>query len=195
MSVIRNNIILKLMENNANNNGSNMTEGKKATMWIIIGVVLVLIIAALAMGKKDKNYDENYSENNMPQTNGMMPGESVSTGSDDGIDETIAGDVATAPQPAKLSYTQAVKLYKDRRIQFDNQCQVNPDAIVTYKNGTDIMIDNRSKTPRTIKIGPKSYTLSGYGFKIITVSSSKLPDRLLVDCGISQNVATIIVQK
>jgi uncharacterized protein YxeA len=95
-----------------------------------------------------------------------------------------------------LSYQKALVLYKDKRIQFDKDksvCAATPNH-ATYKSGTTIMLDNRANEARTIKIGA-TYTVKAYGFKLVKLSSTKLPVTWLVDCDEHQNVATILLQK
>ena len=92
-----------------------------------------------------------------------------------------------------LSYEEALLKYKDNRIQLDKGCQAIPNTI-TYKNGTSIMIDNRTSADRIVKVG-SSYPIKGYDFKIIKLSSETLPMTWLVDCDNSQNVASILIQK
>src|SRR3989344_5551910 len=65
----------------------------------------------------------------------------------------------------------------------------------TFKNGTRVMLDSRVNTPRTITIGSKSYPMLSYGFRLETLSSSTLPQTLVVDCGNRQNVGTILLQR
>lgn len=104
--------------------------------------------------------------------------------------------VPVASQPVTMSYTNALALYKDnKRIQLsgDTFCQVTPNNVM-YKNGTSIMLDNRSAKARTVKIG-STYTIEGYGFRIVKLSSATLPATLLMDCGAQQNVAKILLQK
>ncbi len=103
--------------------------------------------------------------------------------------------VPIANQPVSMSYQNALELYKDnKRIQLsgDAFCQVSPNNVM-YKNGTSIMIDNRSSKTRTIKVG-STYTIEGYGFKIIKLSSATLPATLLMDCDQQQNVAKVLLQ-
>lgn len=103
---------------------------------------------------------------------------------------------APASQPASLSYQKALELYKDnKRIQLsgDAFCQASPNNVM-YKNGTSIMIDNRSPKTRTIKlIG--TYSIEGYGFKLVKLSSAVLPATFLMDCNQQQNVAKVLLQK
>ena len=103
------------------------------------------------------------------------------------------GTVAAMPK----TYSDAVTQYAGKRIQFDQYCQAIPTSL-NFKNGVSLMLDNRSGDARTIKIdGLGSYALSGYGWKIVTltVASSKLPARLDIDCGSAQNVSYIILEK
>ena len=95
--------------------------------------------------------------------------------------------------PLPKSYSDAVKEYEGRRIQFDERCQVVPQS-PTYKNGTSIMLDNRSASSRTVAVGGTKYDLVAYGYRVITLSSSSLPKELAVSCGSSGNVGKILLQ-
>ena len=101
---------------------------------------------------------------------------------------------AKGTAPATLTYTQAVEQYAGKRIQFNQYCQGVPNY-VTYQNGTNIMLDNRSGDARTIKVGATAYSLAGYGFRIVTLSSATLPATLLLSCGSAVNVGQILLQK
>ena len=105
--------------------------------------------------------------------------------------------VPVANQPVSLSYQNALELYKGSlRIQLsgDAFCQANPNNLM-FKNGTTIMVDNRSALARTIRLNSTSYSIAGYGFKIIKLSSATLPATLIMDCGTQQNIAKILLQK
>ena len=93
----------------------------------------------------------------------------------------------------KTSYEQALEIYKDYRIQFGENCRATPSN-VSYKNGTNIMLDNRSAYNRAIRVG-SVYTVNSYDFKIVKLSSASLPATWFVDCDNFQNVATILLQK
>ncbi len=99
---------------------------------------------------------------------------------------------STAPVSAK-SYSDAVKEYEGRRIQFDDRCQMTPQG-PTYKNGTSVMLDNRSASTKSVMIGSAKYDLSAYGYKIVTLSSPSLPKELAVNCGSSGNIGKILLQ-
>ena len=100
-----------------------------------------------------------------------------------------SGDAATSPK----IYGDLIKEYDGRRIQFDINCQAIPNSL-TFKNGTSIMLDNRSGDPRTIFIGQSKYPLLGYGYKIITLSSSEVPKDLLISCEGAVNIGNILLQ-
>jgi hypothetical protein len=92
-----------------------------------------------------------------------------------------------------LAYADALKKYASKRLQVTPTCQITPNN-VTYKNGTTIMIDNRSDKAKSIKIG-STFSVPAYGFKIVTLSSATLPATYLIDCDKQQNAGTIILQK
>ena len=144
-------------------------------IWILIAVAVVASI--IIFSPKDE----------------VAPVDQMTT-TDQTLDTPVATTttVKTAPVTT-LSYEHALTQYIDKRIQFDSRCQATPSQ-VTYKNGTSIMLDNRASVARTIKIG-SLVSIPAYGFKIIQISSDTLPATWLVDCGTSQNVATVIVQK
>jgi hypothetical protein len=96
------------------------------------------------------------------------------------------------PAPA-LSYTKAVGIYADRRIQFNDQCAMIPNPAM-LRNGKELMLDNRSAQSRSVTIAGTGYYLSGYGFKIITLSRSNLPATLNVNCGTGVNTGSIFLQ-
>src|SRR3989344_6282499 len=88
-----------------------------------------------------------------------------------------------------LRYTQALAEYKDARVQLSSKCEAFPNN-VTYKNGTSIMLDNRSAYNRAVILGT-AYKIGAYDFKIIKLSSPVLPAMWLLDCDQSQNVASV----
>lgn len=110
------------------------------------------------------------------------------------VAETTAKPVKKGATTAPTkSYSDAVKEYEGRRIQFDERCQVVPQS-PTYKNGTSVMLDNRSASARTVMVGGTKYDLSAFGYKVITLSGSGLPKELAVSCGSSGNVGRILLQ-
>jgi len=106
-----------------------------------------------------------------------------------------ADNVIDANTGAKLTYTAAVNLYKDRRIQVSSTCQISP-ANSVFKVGAVVMLDNRSSTQKVVKLDGTAYALGAYDFKIITLTtSSALPHTISIDCGTGSNNGQIILQK
>lgn len=99
-----------------------------------------------------------------------------------------------ATQQTKLSYTDAVKKYSGQRIQLDQKCAASPFES-TYKNNTPIMLDNRSSAVRTVQAFGATYTIAPYDYIVVTATAATLPHTALIDCGSSQNVATVLVQR
>lgn len=154
----------------------------KKFLWVVI-VIVVAVAVYMVMGDKvDK----------------LTSIESVFKSSDSKASPTPVAAikkkvvVATPVAPAK-SYTQMLKEYEGKRIQFDERCQPTPLA-PTYKNGSIIMLDNRSASPKVIMIGGAKYSLAGYGYQTVTLSSPSLPNELAVSCGSAGNVGRILLQ-
>ncbi|MDQ3075567.1 MAG: hypothetical protein M3Q34_00350 [bacterium] len=164
-------------------------KNKNMWMWVVVAVLVIGAIIAMVMSSKDDDVavvtDAN-KEVAMDADDKLAPPE--------GVEDTTEGSVNKAAAPAAtLTYQQALEKYKDRRIQFNDSCSAVPNN-VTYKDNTGIMLDNRSAQTRTIKVGG-TYTVKGYGFKIVTLPNITTQKTFLVDCDGQQNVATILVQE
>ena len=147
-------------------------------LWIVVGVVVLVVIYFMGGEWMGKNIGD--------ETGSLSPSP-VS-----GAVNKPAAKQSTAPVSTK-SYTELVKEYEGRRIQFDQYCQATPKDI-TYKNGTSIMLDNRSGDARTITLAGTKYQLSGYGYTTVTLSSQSLPKEMLLSCGSGINVGRILLQ-
>lgn len=165
------------MENNQNKN-----------LWIWVVVVLVIIVAFWFMIQSSTTVVTDNTVNN-PAVNT----EDTALEANIGMEDISAGSVNAGATAVSISYANALIKYKDTRLQLDKTCQASPNN-VTYKNGTNIMIDNRAPVARTVKVG-STFSIKAWGFKIVKISSPTLPATWLVDCGTSQNVATILIQK
>jgi hypothetical protein len=93
-----------------------------------------------------------------------------------------------------LPYHEALGLYTGRRVELAGNCQAVPNTM-TFKNNTKIMIDNKSDMLKTLKIGKTTTTVKARGFKIMNLSSSKLPAKLALDCDASKAAASITLEK
>jgi hypothetical protein len=100
---------------------------------------------------------------------------------------------STTPPTKLLSYQEALALYMGKRIEINEQCYATPNTM-TFKNNTKVMIDNSSDTPKILKIG-KTTTVKAHGFKIVNLTSTKLPVKMIVDCGPLKGIANITLLK
>lgn len=149
--------------------------------WLLlIVVVLVVALGYWLMGKGG----------GLPMGDSVYPTSSPSSSSvAKAPAKKGAAPVPTPPKP----YGDLVKEYEGRRIQFDQRCQVVPNS-PTYKNGSSVMLDNRSSGPVTVKVGNTPYSLIGYGYQIINLSSTSLPKELTISCGSAGDVGKILLQ-
>lgn len=101
------------------------------------------------------------------------------------------------PKPADLTYKETVDKYGDFRVQIDN-CSVPKPTMITVKNGTSVMFDNRSADDIELTVNKKIYQVSGYDYKIILLSNKTLPYSVQVDCrsgdDMGKNIAQILLQ-
>lgn len=94
-----------------------------------------------------------------------------------------------------LSYAEALKIYVNKRIQFDENCLVIPNYL-TFKRGTKIMLDNRASVSRPVYLDRQVYNISAYGFKIVTLNTTfQLPHEIMIDCGSGRNNGRILLQQ
>lgn len=162
-----------------------MQNNKSRNLWIgAIGiVVLALIVVYLSTNK-------SVAPIAVDNTNPVVDTNVVPVNSNE---DTSTGSVNTGSGAVTISYTNALAKYTNARIQLNTICQASPNNM-TFKNGTNIMIDNRAPVDRVVKVG-SIFNIKAYSFKIIKLSSATLPVTWLVDCDKSQNVATILIQK
>jgi len=176
------------MENKENKEIKVNSDNK--VIYYVLGAIALIAIAMLVVVNM-KTSDNAVVVPEINDTSALNPNLSPSD-VNKAIEDTSTGSV-NAGASVTISYANALLKYKDARIQLTNVCQAFPQKAV-YKNGTTIMIDNRAPVSRTIKVG-SVYTVKAYGFKLIKLSSAKLPATWLIDCDKSQNVATLMIEK
>lgn len=154
------------------------------TVWSVIGIVVVIIIilAAALCSPKDKGVTITEAPNQTAlETSNAIPS----------YTPAVVIPVSVAP---KLSYTDAVRVYGDHRIQFGDTCEATP-ANSVFKSESNIMIDNRASTAKVFNINNTAYTIGAYDYLVVPFASINAPIQVLIDCGTMQNVATVTIQK
>lgn len=155
----------------------------KSKMWVWIVVIVIVVIGLVLWATKSSA--PIVVQNTTPTTDNTA----LQVGSED----LSTGSVNTGAKAATIAYADALIKYKDARLQLDKTCQTSPDKM-TFKNGAILMVDNRAPVARTVKVG-STFPISAYGFKLVKLSSAKLPATWLVDCDKSQNVSSILIEK
>jgi len=141
-------------------------------------VAIVIVLAALWLWKGDK-----LSQNGLT----LFPGDSATPS------PTPKPATPKSSVPGVANYTQLVNEYVGRRLQFNDKCQMTPVS-PTFKNGTKIMLDNRSKDPKTVTINDVKYSLVGYGYQLVTLTSKTLPQTLNINCDSLVNAGKVLLQ-
>ncbi len=95
------------------------------------------------------------------------------------------------PGESRLTYTQAVELYENDTLQFNQDCQLSTVNHSFHLNN-EIMIDNRSSKANIFTVGDSLVAIGPYdfAFMILKDKGSNIP----VGCGDNKKVATITVQ-
>ncbi len=150
-------------------------------LWWIIGGIIVIAVVVMVMKKSDDTPSVTVSPSpTMDASATATPSTAVTAGVSTGT--------------GAKTYSALVTQYGTNRIQFDQYCQAIPKTAV-FKTGAKVMFDNRSGDARSIMINGTTYNFPGYGYRVITLSSTTLPKTILLDCGSAQNVGTITIQK
>lgn len=119
----------------------------------------------------------------------------VQLAAEGGASPTPTAAAVRRPTPTpKLAYDAAVREYEGRRIQLDTECSAIPSR-ATYKNGTTLMLDNRSGQARTVLFNLVQYTIPAYDYLVVSAVASTTPAVTYLDCGQKQNVAQITIQQ
>lgn len=156
---------------------------------LIIGIIVVaLIVVGLVMSSKNKDVDDAIvspgDTTTVPDTTTPPTGSPAGAVANPDREGTSVGSGAG-------KYATLMLTYKGRMVQFNKECAVVTNK-VTFKQGTDILLDNRDDTAVKIVIGSRTFNLPAYGYKVIdlpTIGSFQL------DCNKRLNVVTVTVQK
>ena len=151
-----------------------------------MGITIVILIAVVfALINSPIQTNTTGSLENSQQTTSTQETEKTAT-------------LTNKTQPATLSYSDAIKIYGDKRMQFglsNGYCSVTPNN-ATFKSGTKFMLDNRINKQLTISLDGKPHVIKAYGFEIITLGTTlPLPHTIKVDCGTERNNASILIQQ
>lgn len=159
----------------------------QGTFWSVLGaivVIAIIVVAAVLRGPKDVAISnvqvpqQTALENKSP----MQPRYYA----------PVAGETQSPIAP-KLSYDAAVNKFWNMRIQFGENCVATP-AVSTFKNGTELMIDNRSTQDKVFTVNGSSYPIAAHDYAVVPFTATTSPQKFTINCGVMQNAATVTVQ-
>lgn len=170
---------------------------RKAAFWAIAALLVLAVAAGLY-----------YSSKHRPEpVEEMQAQDGASVENEDGSSSSTLGNTSSQPAASKpaakpgvklvsdvtassLTYTQAVAIFENTLIAFNEDCKMIPNPVFV-KSGTTMMFDNRSRNARTFKLDGTSYTIPGYGFKLFQLRSTRLPHVVQVECGSNSGEITL----
>mgnify|MGYP001585989066 CR=1 FL=1 len=95
------------------------------------------------------------------------------------------------PGQIKLTYTEALELYKNNLLQFNQDCQLSTRTN-SFGLNNEVMIDNRSSKPNTFSVGSASVVVGPYDFGFLILKEKGT--NIQVNCGDQKNVTALVVQ-
>ena len=171
-------------------------EQKQKKLWGgIAGAVVIILIAALVWWANGGSW----SGGTVSENDGVLSGNGTeqmppSETTEPPAEPPPTSKPRTVAPPNSQSYTDALKKYGSNRIQFDSSCQAQPSTVV-YKSGTQVMFDNRSAETRKIVFNGKTYTIGAWNYIVVSMTNKTYPAVAYIDCGSSQNVAKVTIEK
>ena len=172
---------------------------KKKELYVFIGVVAVaVVLIATAILNSINN----------PGSTGILNPQNQDKQNEKKAEEPGSGNPATGKTgtiptstlvQTNLSYQQAISLYEGRRFQFTftskEGCEINP-YYATFKEGTNIMLDNRENRAITVYLDGIGYNIGAYNFKIVRLSTlAQLIHTINVNCDKGKNNGQIMLQQ
>lgn len=166
---------------------SAVIKNKKMILYIAAFIcVIAAVVFSLQIRQKQGEIFQNSPAENPPAVQPESEAPAKAAGSEKSSAQSKA-------QPA-LTYGEMVNKYAGYRIQFTENCQVVPNN-VTYKNGTEVMFDNRASKKLAIALADEIYYFEPYSYKILPLYAKKLPFTIRIDCGTGKNNGTILLQQ
>ena len=155
---------------------------------ITLLVLVAILLLILSNNKKASMMDDTFmvNEPGVENTDNNLFGGDTNTNTVDNSDRE-GTSVSNAGK-----YADLVLKYEDRTLQFNESCQASKESTVGFKQGTDVLLDNRSDSSAKIVIGSRTFNLKAYGYKVIDLGSV---GTYKIDCNENQNVLTLTVQK
>lgn len=161
---------------------------KKQATYLAVGSIIGLIVigaTAYILARPDIIKEANQNMTSPEDQSATTTAQEVDKKNKAGIDID-----------KKLTYQEAIKKFEGHRIQFENCFTMQTS--MTFKSGTQIMLDSRSPDPQEIRLDGVPYRLGGYEFRVITLGRYSGLHTVKLDCQVNDvlaySVAQILVQ-
>ncbi|MEK7228290.1 MAG: hypothetical protein AAB681_02970 [Patescibacteria group bacterium] len=153
---------------------------------VILAICLGILATLIAIGSKQLTDSFSLPRVGTPMMDvGSSIKEKEITGQSDlslSISNTVLNDDA-------LDYSDFIKLYGDKRIQFDDNCGASPSS-ASFSVGDIFILDNRSSKVQAVKFIDDLYALPPFHVRVFELKRQGIFN---IDCGSSKNVAKVIV--
>ncbi|MEI6022422.1 MAG: hypothetical protein WCQ32_01085 [bacterium] len=100
-------------------------------------------------------------------------------------------DLLIRSNQTRLSYDQAVDLYKEKTVTFGADCQIAKGSTTSFVYNNEIMLDNKDIHPIFVQIGDLPFALGPRDFAFLIL---KQKGPISVDCNDKKNVMMLQVQ-
>jgi uncharacterized protein YxeA len=152
--------------------------------WLVIVICIVALLIGAILVFRSKQIEKFFTGDS----------DAISVANKQGISNTGVQDQMPLVEPLsqtqyKLSYTEALDLYKNSYLQLNENCQLTTRDR-NYHLTNEIMVDNRSSQNRIIDVGIQSLELKPFSFGFVILNErGSIP----ISCD-SKNVARITIQ-
>lgn len=153
-------------------------------------IVLVVIVGGLLLAGEKLSRQLSTETSMVPSAQISREKEPLVFGVGEPQEQMESKSFIIRPGQSRLTYTEALDLYKNDVLQFGQDCQLTT-ASRSFHLNNEIMIDNRSSKPNTFSVGSALVAIGPYDFAFMILKDK---GNISVQCGAQKQVAVINVQ-
>ncbi len=154
-------------------------------------VLVVVLGVMLLLGERYSRTGFSGNRTSVPSAPVGVGEEAMLYGNGEAQKQMESASFVIRPGQSKLTYTQALDLYKNSTLQFGEDCRL-ATASRSFSLNTEVMIDNRSSKPNTFSIGGTAIVVGPYDFGFLILKEKGTT--ISVGCGGQNNVGQLSVQ-
>ncbi len=158
---------------------------------IVLLVIVAVLGALLLLGERFARFPEVDTDHMVPPTQVTTDAEPLLYGRTDFQQQLKSQSYIIRPGQSKLTYSEALDLYKNNLLQFNENCQLS-SGVRSFNLKNEVMIDNRSSKANSFVVGSTLIAIAPYDFAFMILKEKG--DAVPVQCGSQKNVSTISVQ-